>query len=166
MFEKFIEENKEFFDTVDSFSEDHFKDYIERDEVIDFGRKVEKMIGQLSDECSKLRAAVPLPEDMIYDADKSVNWNREQWDKNTKKKKALTRECRKLESRMYNAANRMIVNWIMYEWGYSKKVAEVVFRAAYESGHSCGISEVMNDADTYASFLDDAFEAAKEEKES
>lgn len=163
MFEKFIKENKEFFETVNEFNEDHFKDCLKIKELISFNRKAKKMGNQLFNEYYKMKSSIKVPKDMIYDADKSADWNRERLRNDIKKGGMLFEGYLNLRSKMFNAVDRMTINWIMSEWGYPKEYAEIVY--SFASKRSCDLLEIINYINSYGALLKNVCEEIQEKNE-
>lgn len=95
-----------------------------------------------------------LPADTVLDEEKSVRWNREE---------VLRRnnECREMVSsfaekfgQCEQEIRKEIITYIQSEYALSETMANVVYSAAYEDGHSAGYEEVISFIADYANFAE------------
>lgn len=93
-----------------------------------------------------------LKEDAVIDEEQSVRWNREEVvRRNNSRNRKIANYQRKL-----NAVDKKVEDEIRRrikeEYRFGDTVADIIFSAAYEDGHSNGYTEVYNYAQKYAEF--------------
>ena len=104
-------------------------------------------------ELREFRDANPeLKEDAVIDEEQSVRWNREEVvRRNNSRNRKIANYQRKL-----NAVDKKVEDEIRRrikeEYRFDDTVADIIFSAAYEDGHSNGYTEVYNYAQKYAEF--------------
>lgn len=104
------------------------------------------------------------PDNFIFDEDKTVKWNREEV---KRRNSDIASEKEKIKQRardIISEARDEIIHYLMDDYGFTEKVASVIFKKAEEDGHSCGFCEVLSYANSYGDFTQDLFDAEKEEK--
>lgn len=97
----------------------------------------------------------------IFDEDKSVRWNREEVTRRNNKRQELLRIQQEEEDTIFQKAEDRILEEIKDVYGFSDALCRVIYKKAYEDGHSNGTEEIYTYAMDYASFADDILDASK-----
>lgn len=102
---------------------------------------------QLSkDSEAALKAHPAFPHNHVFDEDKSVRWNREERERRAAARKQVENEYRQKETDCWQEAVNAIQTFILDEYDFSEKIAELVYEWAYHKGHAYGYLEVLCEA--------------------
>lgn len=97
-----------------------------------------------------------VPENYVFDEDRSVKWNKEQVAINNQKYKEEVAKLNTLKNKARDSVHEDIYKHIQSEVGHdlSRDKAIAIFQYAYEQGHANGITEVKH-------YLDEIMEVVK-----
>lgn len=93
-----------------------------------------------------LKAYPVFPLNYVFDEEKSVRWNREEGERRAAARKQVENEYKKKDADCWQEAVNAIRAFIQDEYGFSEKIAELVYDWAYHKGHAYGYHEVLCEA--------------------
>jgi len=96
---------------------------------------------------------VTIREGHVFDEDKSVKWNREQFESLKATERAERDAWQREERRMEQSFTDMLTKAIMTELTICEAAAKSVANKAWEEGHSSGYSNILHYADDYVDLL-------------
>lgn len=102
------------------------------------------------------------PEGYVFDPDKSVNWNREQREKNAEARLNALKRYTNARQAGENQFREDIIEYLIAEYGLNKKQADMILTRAWDESHSEGFREVANTANDLAGFVSDIMEIQTE----
>lgn len=85
-------------------------------------------------------------EKHIFDENKTVKWNREKVVAENKKVDEFNEKVENNKFKGVNGFSKDLKEAIAYELGFNSKQADVIYRQAWEDGHSSGLNEVIYEA--------------------
>lgn len=83
-------------------------------------------------------------DNWVFDEDKSVKWNREKLVKENDKIKAYNEEVKNNRTTGVEGFRKDLQEVISNELGFNQEQASIIYRNAWEEGHSGGFVEVIN----------------------
>lgn len=83
-------------------------------------------------------------DNWVFDEDKSVKWNREKLVKENDKIKAYNEEAKNNRTTGVEGFRKDLQEVISNELGFNQEQASIIYRNAWEEGHSSGFVEVIN----------------------
>lgn len=98
-----------------------------------------------------------LPEDHVFDEDKSVSWNRLQVDKHNFQYRSRCEELKSIRNAKIDKWKNAVLSYIQSNVIHSitSSQAEIIYAKAYEDGHAYGLHDVMIDVDELIDFLNE-----------
>ena len=83
----------------------------------------------------------------VFDEDKSVKWNKEQFEKLNKKHDDEVKDLNRQKNLLYTSLVEAIKEYIISETKVSKKKAEKIYDYLYEEYHAYGLMESLRHLD-------------------
>lgn len=95
-----------------------------------------------------------LPEDYIFDEDKSVKYNRTEVAKHNDAIEAARKAYGVDESAKYNDFVDDVMEMLMQDKKFTEAQARAIYSKAYSDGHSSGVSEILGCVADYMDFAE------------
>lgn len=98
-----------------------------------------------------------LPEDYVFDENRSVSWNRLQVDKHNFEYKTRCEKLKSIRSAKIDEWKNAVMSYIQSNSTYpiTNSQAQIIYAKAYEDGHAYGLHDVMINVDELIEFIDE-----------
>jgi len=102
-----------------------------------------------------------LKEGHVFDEEKSVRWNREEFERLKKESQKQKSKINEMEMLYNSVAMMTIVEHIKLNYDVNNRQAGIIYSQAYEDSHSWGEIEILYKAEEYAEFYERMVEASE-----
>lgn len=102
-------------------------------------------------------------EGHVFDEDKSVKWNKEEVVRKNAEIKAKKEAYNQSRAVKFSEFEEDVAAMLIEEYAINdnKAIADKIVSIAYTEGHSGGMYEILNEAMTYADFVEDILKIVK-----